>query len=225
MFNALLAVFLSRYGSFAAFWQNAWMRYAAPIWTFLAVVLLASCGEKIYTLKFGSYVCEIPRSYFPVFARPVGDESLSLILDYYLPEFTSEPTRAVDAKERGGHGDTITASLHTGEGSLLPLYAVEASRRPEGAAYSDAFGLRQVQVQHWTRKAAEKNHLLLYGANEGVIKTLILCDPNPRSPSCEHRFNAEGTSFALTYSLRHLSQWSAIEAGSRQLLARLCNEN
>jgi hypothetical protein len=201
------------------------MRYAAPIWTFLTVVLLSSCSERIYTLKFGSYVCEIPRSYFPVFARPEGDQSLSLILDYYLPDFTSKPTRKQDPKYQGGHGDRITASLHPGDGSLLPLYAAEASRRPEGAAYSDVFGLRQVQVQHRTQKAAENNHLLLYGANEGVIKTLIMCNPNAHSPPCEHRFNAAGISFALTYSLRHLSEWSAIEAGSRQLLASLCHEN
>jgi hypothetical protein len=201
------------------------MRYAAPIWIFLAAALLSSCGERIYTLKFGGYECKIPRSYFPSYARPKGDESLSLIIDYYLPDFTSEPTRRLDAKYRGGHGDTINASLQPGVGNLLPLYAAEASLRPEGAAYSDAFGLRQVEVQHWAQKPTERNHLLLYGANDGLIKTLIVCDPNPRSPPCQHWFNAGGIDFRLTYSLRHLSQWSTIEAGSRAVLARLCHEN
>lgn len=192
----------------------------------LAATLLSltSCGEREYSLKFAGLSCKIPGSYFlPRISRPRADDP-SLILRYYLPAFTPGPTRTLDPKYRGGHGDTITASIHRRTSALISLYANMAAFRPDGATYSDAFGLRQVEVTHrdWARKPGERNHLLLYRAEGRTIKTLIRCDPNPRSPPCEHFFNGTGIRFHLTYSLRHLHQWSEIEKGTLMVLERLC---
>lgn len=191
----------------------------------LAATLLSltSCGEREYSLKFAGLSCKIPSGYFPPrIARPRTDEPYSLILRYYLPDFTPGRTRKLDPKYRGGHGDKITASIHRGTHGLISLYANWAASRPDGAPYTDAFGLRQVEVTDRTRKPGERNHLLLYRAEGRTIKTLIRCDPNPRSPPCEHFFNGRGINFKLTYSLRHLHQWKEIEKESHIVFERLC---
>jgi hypothetical protein len=185
-------------------------------------LLLASCGERVYDLTFAGHTCEIPCSYFPPFARPGGPKPYNLILDYYIPDFTSRPTRPLDPKYQGGHGDRITATLNVGERSWLASYASMASARAENATYSDFAGLRQVEFRQWAQKPSEKNHILLYRAEGSVIKSLINCNPNPRSPPCEHWFNHAGIAFKLTYSLRHLTEWRRIESGTRTMFERLC---
>lgn len=188
----------------------------------LVTVLFTACGTRVYEITFGGYQCKIPSDYFPPFARPKTPQKSELILYLFMPKFVSESESGKSQSNNGRYDNKLTAQLHLGSPSLLPLYAHFASKRIDGAVYQDAFGLRQVEIGNDQLKSSERNHLLYYGAPNSEVTTLVTCNPNPRRPPCEHRFNWGGVSFALTYWQAQLPNWREIEKGTVATFRRLC---
>lgn len=188
----------------------------------LVTATVTACGAKVYEISFGGYHCSIPSNYFPSFARPKTSQTTELILYLFMPKFVSESESGKAQSNNGRYDNMLTAQLHLGSPSLLPLYAHFASKRIDGAGYQDAFGLRQVEIGNDQLRLSERNHLLYYGALNNEVTTLITCNPNPRRPPCEHRFNSGGVSFALTYWQAQLPKWREIEEGTIATFRRLC---
>jgi hypothetical protein len=139
-----------------------------------------------------------------------------------MPKFVSESESGKSQSNNGRYDNHVSAQLQQGSRSLLPHYAHFASKRIEGASYQDAFGLRQVEISDDQLKPSERKHLLYYGAINNEVTTLITCNPNPRRPPCEHRFNSDGVHFALTYWQAQLPKWREIEDGTVATFRGLC---
>jgi len=114
--------------------------------------------------------------------------------------------------------DAATESIEARTRSLQASYAAIAAERIETVPFHDAHGLRAFYATPSRMHDAIRREVH-FAHQEQAVTILIICETGHRSPPCDHKFNAVGLGFTLTYSIDHLNDWRAIQDGVTALVA------